>query len=699
MTRRSSPFHVFPAGVACLLLASSGLPAQEPGDTIAGDTATTPVYEIEGLRIVVSRPGATTGGSSAVEVRLDSLMVGPAPTLEQVLREMPLIQIRSNSRGEVQPALRGSEDRQIAVLVDGVPLSLGWDHRTDLSVIPLTAAGNVTLLRGLSSVLHGPNVLGGVVEIDVARGRERQQPPEPLTLSMGVDHEGGRSVGATGGVSADSEEGNWIVRGGAGYRKTPGFRLPGDEDLGLTDPERRTLLTDGNGLRLNSDVEHYDGFVAARYLHEEGRWLSLSASGFGAERGVPPESHTTDPRLWRYPSQNRILAALSGGTGHRDTPWGEGDLEMSLGVDLGSTEIDAYATPAFDEVVGGEDSDDRTVTVRLLGDHTLGSSGDLRGALTYADVSHDEVLDPGGPGSYRQRLWSLGSEVEWRFGMAGTRTLSSTSLNVGLAVDGADTPESGDKPPLGALWDWGARVGASAVSAGGSGLLHGAVSRRARFPSLRELYSGALGRFVPNPGLAPEVLTGGELGATYRGTELEVQVVGFHQVLSDGIVRATVELDGDRKFRRENRDEVRSTGLELLASGALGPVTWSGDVTLQRVRVEDPGDPGRTRPEYEPEVAGKLDVAAPLPLDLVGSGELRYLGAQYCVNPDEGGLDRIGSSRIVDLGFRRRFSWTGGAFSRLEAALSLDNAADEAVYDQCGLPNPGRTLRIQLRLW
>ena len=34
--------------------------------------------------------------------------------MDQVLRAMPLIQIRQNSRGEMQPALRGSEDRQIA---------------------------------------------------------------------------------------------------------------------------------------------------------------------------------------------------------------------------------------------------------------------------------------------------------------------------------------------------------------------------------------------------------------------------------------------------------------------------------------------------------------------------------------------------------------------------------------------------------
>ncbi|MBT8398136.1 MAG: hypothetical protein HKO65_08180, partial [Gemmatimonadetes bacterium] len=96
-----------------LLLApcSACLLAQVP-DSVRVDTTGTPVFQLQGLTIIVPRPVSTTGGASAVEVALDSMVMRPAPTLEQVLREMPLIQIRRNSRGEAQPALRGGEDRQ-----------------------------------------------------------------------------------------------------------------------------------------------------------------------------------------------------------------------------------------------------------------------------------------------------------------------------------------------------------------------------------------------------------------------------------------------------------------------------------------------------------------------------------------------------------------------------------------------------------
>ena len=194
-------------------------------DTVKADSLAAPVYEIQGVQVSVARPSTSGGATSTVELSLDSVAIQPAPTLEQVLRSMPLVQIRTNSRGEAQPALRGAEDRQIAVLMDGVPLTLGWDARTDLSIIPLSAARNIRIVRGLSSVLMGPNVLGGAVEVDVASGPDGFPPPPPVQASLGVDHTGGTSLAASGGIASETRGGTLEVRGGAGFRTQDGFAL------------------------------------------------------------------------------------------------------------------------------------------------------------------------------------------------------------------------------------------------------------------------------------------------------------------------------------------------------------------------------------------------------------------------------------------------------------------------------------------
>jgi iron complex outermembrane receptor protein len=67
------------------------------------------------------------------------------------------------------------------------------------------------------------------------------------------------------------------------------------------------------------------------------------------------------------------------------------------------------------------------------------------------------------------------------------------------------------------------------------------------------------------------------------------------------------------------------------------------------------------------------------------------------VNPDVGGQETLDPSGRLDLLVSRQWSF-GGALRRLQVTLALDNVTDGAVYDQCGLPQPGRMLRLQFRL-
>lgn len=675
-----------PIAFAAFVLPFDAPAAAQVVDTTRARRDTT-VFRIGEIIVQAARPVATVGGSSAIEVVLDSMTLRPAPTLEEVLREVPMVHLRTNSRGETEVSVRGSESRQVAVLVDGVPITLAWDARADLSVIPATAAQQLTLVRGLSSVLYGPNVLGGVIEVGVGRGalapRERS-----LQLAFGIDDIGAYSTSATAFVPIEGASGRWLVRAGAGWRSRPGQPLPS----GVTEP----VPGDDENLRLNTDADHADGFLALRYNANGGSWLSFSGSGFRAERGIAAELHSDEPRFWRYPEVSRLVAVASGGTGERATPLGLGDLEASFGVDLGHTDIDAFDSRAYDTLVGQEAGDDRTFTLRVLGDHTLGARGDLRAAFTYGDVNHDEIIDNAAPNAYRQRLYSLGGETAWRVpGAIGM--LRGFRVSAGAALDAADTPEAGGKPTQDRISDWGARFGVSAVVNDGDALLHAGISRRARFPALRELYSGALGSFEINPDLTAERLVATEAGVTTKLGEGELQAVVFHHSLTDAVARIRTPAG---KFRRINRNEIRSTGLELLAGVRLGPLSLGGDITVQSVEVIDPQAGTTVEPEHVPAVFGSLDARAPLFAEIEATLQARYTGRQFCVDPNDGGDLRLdGAGRFdVDLARGWRLGRTGPWFSRIETRVSVDNIADTAIYDQCGMPQPGRTLRFQVRL-
>jgi len=673
--------------LAALAALSGSVPAamaQEQQDTLPPDT----VYIIEEIAVKVARPVATAGGASALTVPLDSIRATPAPTLADILRRMPLIMVRENSRGEAQPQLRGMESRRIAVLVDGVPLTLGWDNRTDLSVIPLTAARELTVVRGLSSVLYGPNALGGVVLIGLGEGPGIPVEPQPFQLAAGVDQLGNSAIALGLTTVTRAGGGDLLLRAGGGYRNRSAWPRP---------PKIPPPFSGAGDDRVNSDFEQLNGYVVARYQDDDGPWASISSFGYSSEKGVPPELNVAEPRLWRYPKAARWVTALSAGSGWRSTPWGEGDLEASFGIDLAETDINTYASMAYDSITGGKLGDDRTLSLRLLGDHTL-AAGILRSALTLVEARHVEDLSDADPATYRQSFFSLGMEVEEPLGNGGT-AWSRARVSVGASIDYSETPEAGGAPPREPIWAWGLRAGGTYALGDAGLLLSGGVSRRVRFPALRELYSGALGRFAVNPTLNPEVLAVAELGLTAHRGAAEAQVVGFYQRLSDAIVRISL---GDGRLQRQNREVIRSLGVELLASYTWrSGVSLAGDVTLKDVDQEDRTAPaGQRNPEYQPWIAGGAVLSAPLALGIWGAGRLRHIGSRWCVAPDlERGVE-LSNDTWLDL----EFGWgtnLGQAYSgsRLELLLAARNVTDAVSFDQCGIPQPGRLVQFQVRIF
>jgi iron complex outermembrane receptor protein len=671
----------------CLAALLGAVPPASGQDTETKETG--PVYHMTPVVIRAPRPVASVGGASAIEVRPDSLALPAAATTEEVLRALPLLHVRTNSRGEAEISARGSESRQVAVLVDGVPITLAWDARADVSVIPATALNDLVFVRGLSSMLYGPNVLGGIVEARV--GRALPQPEARSTrLTMGADHVGSFGTTVTSDLPFANRAGAWLVRGGVGFRDTPGDPLARD----VTEREG------GDGLRLNTDAEHLDGFLALRYRAQGGTWLSFSGSSFRAERGIAAElgAPDEDARFWRYPHVSRTLAVVSGGTGDRGSPFGgRGDLEASVGFDAGRTEIDAFSSPAYDQLDSFEDGKDRTLTLRLLADQTLGARADLRGAFTGVEVRHDEIV-PDGEFRYRQRLWSGGLENVWRL-LESSGAVQSLGVSVGAAYDVAETREAGGKEPLDTTSQWGGRVGVSLLTGGGRTALHAGVSRRGRFPALRELYSGALNRFAPNPDLEPEKLVAVEGGVTTRIGNGELQAVAFHNRLSDAVVRITLP---DRRFQRVNRNELRSAGVEVLGSYRLGVVDVSGHVTLQDVKLTDTEADETHRPENLPETSGALEARAPVAGGVFAGAGLAYTGRQFAIDLATGDDTELDAAAVAGAYVGRVWSVPvslgGSTFSKAETRVAVDNLTDRAHYDQFGLPEPGRRFRFELRL-
>ncbi|MEX2153250.1 MAG: TonB-dependent receptor [Gemmatimonadaceae bacterium] len=679
--------------LAVVLLAGALVPdksawSQTPRDSARADSA---AQKLKAVTVTETRAAGATGGASAVVIKPQELRSSPAPLLEDALRESPFVHVRQNSRGEMEISVRGSDSRQAAVLLDGVPITLGFDHRTDPSLVPITGAQNLVIVRGLSSLLNGPNTLGGTIEVshDNAFG---QLGAGRIWGGVGVDENAAYVASIGGGRKVtDFWGGSLSLRGGVARRERDGFALP----KAAPDP------TATNGLRTNSDLRETDGFGTLRWSGAMGRSLGLMVTGFSAERGVPPEEHIATPRLWRYPHHSRAIAALSGNAGSFSTPLGFGSFEFGVGYNTGRQKIQSYNDRSYQTVTGEELGDERTWTSRALFTHSLPRSARVKTAVTMASVSYAETLPPAAVADYQQRLWSAGAEVE-------VPLTFRTTFATGLVYDESTTPKTGGRTPgQEAFNNFGWRAGLT-HEVNAEWRLHASASQRSRFPSLRELYSGALNRFKPNPDLEPETLLGFEAGFTVDRSlgpipDATAQVNVFHHNLENGVVRITLPPDG--RFQRINRDRIESTGAELLAGLVFGAnrdrsVSLTGDALVQNVDVIEQTSGGRLsrHAENNPEVRGMIELGVPLP-GMRAFANARLTGTQYCLNADTGSEMTLDAKAESNFALEKRIAVSQrGAVRAVRALLSLDNATNVAIYDQCGLPQPGRTLRLMFTM-
>ncbi len=663
---------------------------------------------IEPITVRGARAPSVTGGATVVTIRPDSLPVplAPAPHIGDVLRQTAFVLVRQNSRGEMEIGVRGSDSRQAAVLLDGLPLTVGWDSRTDPSLIPTTGVEQIVVVRGLASLLSGANTLGGVIRMDLNGPLARSaRHTTSLQLGTGVDQYASRVLSLHAARPFAVPGGTLRVRGGVTHRQRDGFALPafGGGD-GLTGGLPDAGSPGNAALRTNTDQRQLDGFATLRYDHRSGAFAGFTATGYDTERGVAPEQHIRSPRYWRYPRQARTLGMFTAGTGLRRTPFGFGSVQASAGRSAQDIEIESFTNRSYRTLSTRELGDEVSDVYRLAANHSLPRNAQLRLAVTETGVRYDETLDAqlatARATRYEQRLGSIGAELD-------IPVHERLLVSGGMVHDEATTPQSGGRPSLGRLARTGWRLGTTLRVNDGI-RLHASASERARFAALRELYSGALDRFDPNPLLRPERLLGVETGLTLDGGRfaehgVQFQLVGFQHRLDDAVVRITLP---NRLFRRVNRDAIRSAGVELLASWtprALRGATVSGDATLQRIRVYDRTIAGNAnnerRAEHNPERRASLAVTSPTVLGVRGSVMARHIGAQYCQHPDLGRQVELKAQTIGDAAITRTFALrTRGLLQRLTALLAIDNVGDRAAFDQCGLPQPGRTLRVGLTL-
>jgi len=641
--------------VTAVVFSAASFAAEAPADSS--------FTEMEAL--VVSGEAAAPPVAGSTKVSAPAVTMRDPGSLADLGGLLPSVRVATNSRGDSHLMVRGAPERHSQAFLDGIPLNLPWDERVDLETIPITGVGRLEGRRGLPSLLDGPGVLAGSVRI-LPPGLNGMKEKTLISLSSG------QHGLIRGGYSRQRKVGQWDLLGAGSLQKRDGWPLPGRDEL-----------------RGNSDLEQYSILLrGSREVAGSGR-LNLLATGWSGEKGVPAEFHLGDEaRFWRYPVRKRALFGAS-----MTLPFGEWDFSSLVAADFFAQEIDPrgpdnWGAPLSD----GDDYEkdfDRTGHTQVGLTRWLGADSRLsfQGNVRY--TQHREILAFGSPtNSYAQWMTGLVIEGEHRFS-------DDWGLRAGVGWDHAATPESGDKNKA-------AGFNAPALNLrlsrqlGQRSELYVSGSRRSRFPSLRELYSGALGRFVPNPDLRPEQQDLLEAGMTAQDHHWHFTAAAFLQYLNNGIEKEALQGPG-RQFMRVNRTKIRVPGLEIAGGWRLHPdLEITGQHTIMAARVEVDGSfdqPAEDRPDFLSHLGISWQKFS-------GPGaliEAAVTGSRWSANANDtdDGLTPLPAGMHWNMRVSWRWECSLGGDSpgvEVEAHLRLDNVFDQWTDYQIGLPEPGRVI-------
>jgi iron complex outermembrane receptor protein len=98
--------------------------------------------------------------------------------LSEAIRYAPGVTVTFGDKLTYSLKLRGVDSKRIALLIDGIPVYEPYYSTFDLKTISTDGIDSLKLTKGPSSVLYGPNTLGGIVNVIT------QRPTGKPTLSL-----------------------------------------------------------------------------------------------------------------------------------------------------------------------------------------------------------------------------------------------------------------------------------------------------------------------------------------------------------------------------------------------------------------------------------------------------------------------------------------------------------------------------------
>ncbi|MFH2125617.1 MAG: TonB-dependent receptor, partial [Pseudomonadota bacterium] len=617
-----------------------------------------------------------------------------ALTVPEALSYAPGITVTTGRKNEPEIRIRGFNQEEALILIDGVPYYETNYGKLNLNQLPTEMIARIDIIKGAASVLYGSNAMAGVINIIT----KKQGIKPSLSATAEVGEDGAYRLSASHGNSLGKFK-YWF---NVNRREADGWYMSDDYSPKVGSTVRKPGGTtkeviQGEGERLNSGYAQTSVWFKAGVDVAKDSAYYLSAYLLDSRWGMPP---STDSNMV-YPSRP---AFSQYGTMSKYQDWG---LDLSGEQAITSTfkmrgklfyhnHVDDYVSyydKSYSEVISTSRFKDYLAGGSLFGDWQILPQDTLRFSAHYRGDSHkerdDEYLPFAESFSY---TGSLGVQNDWKpwdnfviiagvsydwFNVTKAESVETDKSGNYDGTEDLDTPSTTDSfnPMVGATYTFVDQT-----------RLFGSVARKTRFPTLQQLFSSKGG----NIELDPQHSTNYTLGVSRPfGKMFYGEFSVFYNDIEDRISR-----DGpyqDSMYR--NYSKVRTYGFEVI--GELTPL----EGLLIRVgytfmKAKDESDDRVTddvigAPENKVDIKIQYIVSKlATKLDFIGM----YLDSQYdqlptASSPDTEVLETSGY-------FLANFKITQPIWDKFEAFGYVSNILDRDYETESGYPGQGRAFWI-----
>ncbi len=642
-----------------------------PLDAVEGDPPVesrqmTASVTLDDIIVEAEREGYHETDTSLNRIEREDVTALLSKSVSGALERDPSIFRFRNARGEQSITMRGFDQRQLLVLMDGVPLYNAYDRVLDLGKIPMGPVSHITLVKGAGSVAYGPNGLGGAINITTRRpgegplfeGEFASSPEdEAYRFRLGSDVK----INALayhldfGGVIED------------GYHLSDRFDPTPNED---------------GGRRENSDTESYH--LSGKMAWDLSASHRLQAGGFvlKGDWGVSPNVFSTNPRYWRW----SLWEDVNGHVGHAGR-YGAFSMEETLYVNLNNTVLDSFDDDSYttQETPRAFHSrhEDATVgatlrpALRMDRFPLIGGEAVARAWVGARYDRHEERPAADEPETaFSVYTLTVAPEVELEpWDKVALIAGLQADLEIPATIEGFDPDDTSHVGPLFQVF----------CRPEQDLFLKFQATRRARFPTLKERYSSTLRGRIPNPNLRPEKAWNLGLDTGFQRGPLRVTAGTFYSDVTD-LIQQFVQPGGEEQI--QNAGSVRHLGAEALLEWTLGRgFLLRADYAFLHFERDDQED----RLSYLPAHKGSVSLGYARREWLDASTMVRAVSAQYFQDPDTGRWGRLGAYAVWDAYLQLR------PLRNLSVWMNVENLLDADYQNAYGFPEPGRTFWVGLR--